>query len=85
MKRIKRIDRRSYIGDEIMIKLLSELPIGKESTYLLNCGTQRITLNKIDMARVALRVRDRDAKFIFGTTIKNGQNEFVGMTIKRIA
>lgn len=71
-------------GDINMIEILKSLKVGEETPYLLNCGTQRITLNKIDKARTNLRLEDRNTKFIFGKTIKNGNNRFVGISVKRV-
>lgn len=73
------------VGHNNMIKVLESLKAGEESDYLINCGTLRLTLNRIDKARIAIRVKDRDARFIFGKTIVNGQNKFVGIGIKRVS
>lgn len=72
-------------GDTNMVKILKNLKVGEETSYLLNCGTLRITLNKIDKARVNMRLEDRDAKFIFGRTIKDGNNKFIGISVKRVS
>jgi hypothetical protein len=72
------------MGDMNMLMILKSLGVGVESP-LISVGTQRKTLNIIDRARTKLKIEDRQSRFIFGKTVKNGQNKFVGITVKRVA